>query len=138
VGSQAALFHEPAYAVGGFPPPCNPMDKQRLHNGISNRHARIQRSKGSLENKLDMPAQALHLAASKLADILAVEQDFPAAYALQLRQRTPCGGLAATRLAHDGQGFTRIEVEADLLDGVNALAHTAKDAACNIKACYQL
>ncbi|CUK21701.1 Uncharacterised protein [Achromobacter sp. 2789STDY5608615] len=133
LGHEAALVHQPAHPFLRLGAAGDAVDQQRLHDGVADRHARVERGERILEDELDVPAQRLHGAAAQRADVLAVEFDRAAAALDQLQQRAAGGGLAAAGLAHQRQRLAWIQVEADLLHGVHALLHAAEDAAGDVE-----
>eukprot|EP01022_Parablepharisma_sp_SALTPOND_P030360 TRINITY_DN760_c2_g5_i1.p1 TRINITY_DN760_c2_g5~~TRINITY_DN760_c2_g5_i1.p1 ORF type:complete len:1316 (-),score=509.04 TRINITY_DN760_c2_g5_i1:3474-7421(-) len=114
------------------------MYQHRLHDGIADRHARIERGKRILEDELDIATQLAQLAARQLRQVAPAEFDTATGDIDQAQQGTAGGGLAAAGLADDGQGLAGIQIEADLLHRMHALLHTTEDAALDIKAGGQL
>ena len=72
------------------------------------RHARIERGEGVLEDDLHARAQRPHLRAALVVDRLAVEEDFAALVSLiEPDQRLAEGGLARAGLADEAERLVR-------------------------------
>ncbi len=95
------------------------VDLQRLGDDVADRHARVQRRVGVLEDHLHLAAHLAHLAAVQLGQVLAVEDDLAAGRLVELQDGAAGGGLAAAGLADQAEGLALLDVERDAVDGLD-------------------
>src|SRR3954447_26234961 len=80
-------------------------------------HAWVKRARGILEDQLQPSPLPSKVPAVERKDVPAVELDGPARGLDQPQQQTTCGGLAASALADEGQGFSTSYFEAHAVHG---------------------
>ena len=95
---------------------CDAVHLQRLGDDVADRHARIERRIGILEDDLDLPADHPHLPPLQGGDVGAVEFDAARGRLDQPHDQAAGGGFAAARFADHGQRLALIDVEADIID----------------------
>src|SRR5699024_4549518 len=71
-----------------------------------------------LEDELDVLAVRQHLLVGQRRDVGALEVDLPAGRIVQLRQNPSGRRLAATRLPHEPQRLSGVQLETDAVDGL--------------------
>jgi hypothetical protein len=94
-------------------------DPEGLHplgDRIAHAHARVQGGQRILEHDLDLTAVGAQLRRRQGEQVHAVEPDPPRLGIDQAQQRAADRGLAAPRLAHQGQGAPRRDLEVDAVD----------------------
>ena len=84
-------------------------------------HARIQCGGGVLENNGYHAANLAAVRGRTLGHFLPAEKYLPRGWDLQPTHDIRGGGLAAARLTHDADGFTRINGKREPLDSVDVL-----------------
>ncbi len=134
VGRQADLLEQPAHARLRFVAAGDAVHQQRLHDRVTDRHARVERGERVLEDELDVATQCLHVLLGQLEDVAAVELDRTALALDQAQQRAPGGRLAAARFADQRQRLARMQVEAQLFDRMHAARDAAEEAAAQVEA----
>jgi hypothetical protein len=100
----------------------------RLLQDLPNRVAAVEGFCGILEHDLHLLTQGSHLLGREVGDVTPLEGDGAGARLEQLEQRTPQGGLAASRLPHQAKGLPLPEIKADAIhrvDGVLLAQETA-------------
>ena len=105
----------------------------RLGHLVVDREQRIQRRHRILEDRRDAPpADAAHLALTLRHEILALQLDAaahdPGARREQAHDRVAGGGLAASRLADEAEGFSGLDGEADAVHRL----HHARSAEADV------
>ena len=116
---QAHGSHQLQYALF----PClfifdDPVQFQRLRNGLADRHAGIQRRKRILEYDLHLLTKGAHLSFGQRGNIRSVE-DHLARSGLQQTQDGPAdGGFAAAGFAYDPQGLASFDLKGNVVHGM--------------------
>ena len=133
-GLQAHLVEQPFHALLCLFAGGHLMHQQRLHDGVADRHARVQRGEWVLEDELDVSAKRLEGGPLQLADVLAGKFDAAALAVHQAQERPSRRRLAAARFADQRQRLTRVEIETDLLHSMHPARNAAEDARGHVKA----
>jgi hypothetical protein len=89
---------------------------QRLFQHRADRHARIERAVGVLEDDLHLPAQGTNFTFLEVGNFFIVEPYFPCAWLEEAQQQPADGGLAAARFADQGQRLAFGELQAHAVD----------------------
>ena len=85
--------------------------------------ALVQGGHGILEDHLDLVGDlAIQLLGDAAGDLLAVELDGAAAGGVHADDAAANGGFAGAGFAHDAEGLALVDIEADALHGLEALA----------------
>ena len=117
---QAHALHQLAHAVVDVL--CvHALVAQRLADDAGHGHAGVQRRVGILEDHLHAAAVGQHLLFIKGCDVRAVQQNLARRGLVQAHDGAADGGLSAAGLAHQAEGLARIEVEADVVHGLERL-----------------
>ena len=95
------------------------VDLHRLGDDVADRHARVQRGVGVLEDHLQVAAHLAHLATVELRQVLALEDHLAGGRLVELQDGATGRGLAATGLAHQTERLTLLDVEGDAVDGLD-------------------
>src|SRR5205823_3281561 len=91
------------------------VDEQRLRDDVTDRHARIERGVGVLEDDLQL---ASYLAQARLLhprQVLTAEHDGPGRRLQQLQDAISGGRLPRSRFPHESKRLTGIDVEGDIV-----------------------
>ena len=104
------------------------MDEQRLADDLADRHARVERSVGVLEDDLHVPSQGSQRAAGHRGDVLALEQDLAGRRFDQLHDESAGRGLAAAGFAHEPQDLALGDRKTDAVDGLHLSGDPGQDA----------
>ena len=95
---------------------------ERLGQHLADRHARVERAVGVLEDDLHLAAQAPHALARECQDIAPLEPDRPAV-GIDEAQHQPAGrGFPAPALAHERERLAGREGEVDAVDRLDRAA----------------
>ena len=92
------------------------VDDQRLGDGASHLHARVERRPGILEHRLHLGAVGAERVALQAVDRLALEQDAALGRRLEIEDHARRRGLAAARFAHQAQRLAGADLEGDVVD----------------------
>jgi hypothetical protein len=92
------------------------VDVERLGDGVSRGHPRVERGVRVLEDHLEPTAQVLELPPVDGGDVRAVELDRARRGLVQPHDRPPGRALAAARLPDEAKGLALPELEADPVD----------------------
>ena len=95
------------------------MDLQGLADDLADRHARIQRSVGILEDDLHLAAEPPELGLVEVEHVLAVEAHRASGRLDQAQQHAARGRLAASGLADQRQGLAGLDGERHAVDGAH-------------------
>ena len=110
------------------------VDDERLGDDLADGHARVQARVGVLEDELHVMAHALELALVHVSHVLALEHHLAVRGVREAHDAAARRGLAAARLAHEAEGLAGIDVEADVVDGLDGLLVPAgKDAGVDVE-----
>ena len=105
------------------------VNQQRFFNGFSNAYARVQRGKRILKNDLYLFAQEAKFLPRKIENIASLKKDLAGGRRHDaqncLRQRA----FAATTFAHKPQGLAAMDVEGDVVNGLNVALLSGEQAA---------
>ena len=112
----AKPFQQPGHAPLCFPSAHHVVHQQRLHDGETDRQARIERGVGILKDELNIAPQVLQRRPLQLIDSPPGEGDGAALAVHQLQQRAPGGGLAAAGLAHQSQRLAGKDLKRHAID----------------------
>src|SRR5581483_5518738 len=93
------------------------MQRQGLAEDLPDRHARIERGVGILEDDLRLLAERAQLIVVEGKQVAALETDAAGIRLDQAQHQPADGGLAAAGLADQRQRLAGIDVEADAVDG---------------------
>ena len=94
-------------------------DLQRRGEDLADALAGVQRGLRVLEDHLHLAADRLHLPATGLGDVLAMEADRARGRRQQPHEHADQRRFAAPGLADDPERLTRVEMEGDVVDGVD-------------------
>ena len=121
------MLEQPPHAIGrgSFG---DTVHVQRLGDREPDREARVQRRERILEHHLDFAPQRAHLIGRQARDVAPGQLDAAAVDVDQPQQRASGGRLAATGFPDQRQRFAGTQIEADLLDRVDAAAHASEQA----------
>src|SRR5581483_4613048 len=92
------------------------MQRQRLAEDLSDRHARVEGSIGILEDDLRLPAKRAQRIRVEVEQIAAFEPNAARVRFDQAQHEAADGGLAAAGFADESQRLAGIDVEADAVD----------------------
>ncbi len=95
------------------------VDFHGLADDLAYFHARIERAVGVLENDLNLLPYRDQALLVELVQVDALEDDVAGRRVLELQDAAPRGGLAAARFAHQPEGLTLLDLEADVVDGLH-------------------
>ena len=108
------------------------VDAQRLADGFEHIHAGVERGKGVLEDHLDGSAEEPHLFAAEVieGEILAVgvQNCLAAGWFVDAHQAAAQGCFAAAALADDAEHLSALDVQADIIDGLDVGDGAAEEA----------
>jgi hypothetical protein len=93
-----------------------PVDLQRMGDGLADRHRRVERRVRVLEHDLHAPPVLAQLPLAQLRDVPTFEDDAARGGANEPEQRAPERGLTAPRLADQPEHLARPEVERHIVD----------------------
>src|SRR5579884_768757 len=79
---------------------------ERLGYDLVDRHPRVKRAEGVLEDHLHLPTHRTHLSRPQLCNVPPTDDDAPGSDGHEPQQRPAQGGLAASALAHEPERFT--------------------------------
>ena len=105
------------------------MDDQRLADDRADRHARVERGVGILEDDLHVAAQRAQRLAVERDDALAFEPHLARGRLDEPQDAAPGGRLAAAGFADEPQRLAGADLEADTVDRVHLLAGAARESA---------
>ena len=126
---EAHVGEELAHASGDRRGPLDQaVGADRLGDDALHAPARIEARVRVLEDHLEPPAQLQHLVRVRGAEVLAVEHDATARRRVQPADEARDGGLAAARLAHDGECLAGREMKIHTIDGANMARDSPKGA----------
>src|SRR5208282_1677070 len=104
------------------------VDGERLGQHLGNRHARVERAIGVLEDDLHLAPQGPHLLPREAEDVAAPEAD-GAGIGIDEAQHQPARGrFAAAALADECQRLSGREAEINTVDGLDRAARAAEEA----------
>ena len=86
-----------------------------LGDDLTNRHTRIQRSIGILENELHLAAHVLDLMLAHLRNVFALEEHLAGRRLGEAHDGAARRGLTATGLANQTEGLARIDLKRDVV-----------------------
>ena len=92
------------------------MQRQRLAQDLADRHARIERGVGVLEDDLRLPAERAQLVGVEREQVAALETDAAGIRLDQAQHQPADGGFAAAGFADQRQRLAGIDMEADAVD----------------------
>ena len=93
------------------------VDAHRLRHDRADRHPRVERAEGVLEDDLHLPARRPQLGGGEAHDVAIAEADRAARRLVQAEDRPPERALPAAALADEAEGLARVELEAHAIDG---------------------
>ena len=102
-------------------------DPERRGEDLADALAGVQRRLRVLEDHLHLAADRLHLPAAGLGDVVAVEADRARGRRQQPHQHADQRRLAAPGLADDPERLAGVEVEGDVVDGVDVRGRAIDD-----------
>jgi hypothetical protein len=102
------------------------MDGKGLHDGFSDRQARVQRAERILEDDLHAPPHAAHLGRTQGRDIDALETDLAAGRLDQPEQQAPGGRLAAAGFPDEPERLPARDRKVDAVDGARRRSSCGK------------
>src|SRR3954467_9343196 len=109
------------------------MRADRLGDRGADLEPRVERGERVLEHVLHLAAQGRLPRRVERGDVLAVEDDLAGLRLLQADVAAPGGGLAAAALANEAERLGGRDLEADLLDGVDAPGQPPEQAAAHVE-----
>ena len=95
------------------------MDRKRFADDVTDRHPRVQRGVGVLEDHLDVAAHVFGLTPVQARDVLAVDLDGTRRGTFQPDQHLGERGLSGTTLTDDAESLTRMQVETHPVHGLH-------------------
>ena len=101
------------------------MDDQRLGDDLLDRHARIERAEGVLEDRLGAAAKAAQRRVGRARDVLAVEEDAAGGGLVQPQHEIADRALARAGLADEAQHLAGLDRERDAVDRLQAAGRRA-------------
>ena len=105
------------------------MNDQGFANDGADVHARVERGIGVLKDDLDVAAQQAEFAGLQRPDVAAFKMNLARGRLDQAQHATPGGRLAAAGFADQPEGFAALDVKIDAVDGMDAAALAAEQAA---------
>ena len=110
---------------------------ERLGDLIARPHARVERGLGILEDDLQLAAAAAELLALELQPVDTAEANLSGVRREQPGHDSPGRGLAAARLADEGEGLAGFDPEVDAPQGGKRAARGPEHAPSNREALLQ-
>ena len=95
------------------------MDLQRLGDDAAHGHAGIQRREWVLENHLHVAPIGNQVVRAELGYVLALVIHDAFGRLIDLQNGAASGGFTTAALSHQSEGLTALDVERDVIDGVN-------------------
>ena len=135
---QADALQQPGHPLLCLPAAHHVVYQQRLHDGKTDRQARIERGVGILKDELNIAPQVLQRRPLQLVYPPPGEGDGAALAVHQLQQRAPGGGLAAAGLAYQPQRLAGVKIETDVFHRVHPASNPIEQPAAQIKARDQM
>ena len=94
------------------------VDVDALGDDVGHRHARVERAVRILEDHLHLALELLTVLAGERVDVLALVEHLAIGLVVQADAGAPARGLAAAGLAHHAQGLALVDVERDVVHGL--------------------
>ena len=104
------------------------MNDQRLRDDLADGHTRVQTRIGILENELHVVTHALQVLLVHGGDVLTIEEDLATRGVREAHDAAASRGLTAAGLTNEAEGLAGKDVEADVVDRLNALLLLGEDA----------
>ena len=104
------------------------VDLEGLPDDVADRHPRVERGVGVLEDDLDVAAQLAHVAGGRLLHLQPLEDHLASGGFLQAHDQSSQGRLPTTGLADDAEGLALVQLERDTVDGLHVPGGAAHDA----------
>src|SRR6266540_2229873 len=114
--AQADDAQELRYALLELGPAHELVDAQRLPDDLANRHARVERRVGILEDDLHLSPNVTHAPAAQAGDVLSVEHDPARGRNDEPDDRAAESRLAAPGLADEPHGLAGRDAQIDAVD----------------------
>src|SRR5205814_4598990 len=95
------------------------MNNQAFAYALTYGHPGVERREGVLENDLYVAAQFFEVASAIVKNVLTLEQHFATCRGHEAQNRTPNRGFAAARLAHEPQGLSTPDEEANVVNSLH-------------------
>ena len=109
------------------------MDRQRLPDDVADRHARVERRVGVLEDDLHLFAQLADFLARELLHVAAFEENLAFGRRQKAQHDASRRRLARAGLAHEAQRFALPDRKVDAVDGAHVADVTRQNAGVNRK-----
>jgi hypothetical protein len=128
LGREADDVHQLLHAFLRFRPRL-PVDHERVGDDRAHPLARVERCRRVLEHHLQLAPQRPQSPAAEPRDVAALEDDLPRGQLVQAHEAAAERRLAAAGLADETERLTRVDLEADAVDGLHARDLAADDPA---------
>ena len=119
VGVQPHTFKQCLDFLAAFLRRPDVVNLQRLRDDTSNRHTRVQRRIGVLEDHLHFAAHLTQVFALERDQVGALEFDIAGSRAIKLQDRSPGSRFAATAFTHQAERLAPEYVEAHVVHGLD-------------------
>ena len=96
------------------------MDRYRLVDDLLDRHARVERAEGILEDDLHVTAETAQVRSAGAQDIVAVEDHLAGVGFDEPQQHPSQGAFAGTGFADEAQGLAGLDGQGDVVDGADS------------------
>src|SRR5204863_2951467 len=121
VGVEADYLEQPLRAPPARAPVADPMDDERLRNDVSDGHPRVERRIRVLEDDLHLAPHFAQLLAPDGRQLAAEELHRPLRRLQKLEDAVAGRRLARTRLADQPERLARVDLEGDVVDGLDVV-----------------
>src|SRR6266545_416634 len=118
---EADDFEQPLRASPPRAAVTDPVDGERLGDDVADGHPWVQGGVRVLKDDLHLPPHLPQLRARHLRQVLAEEANRPGGRLQELKDAVAGRRLARARLAHEAERLTRVDLERDVVDGLDVI-----------------
>ena len=121
VGEEPDHLQQLGDAIGDLRLGQDAVHADRLGDDLADRHARIERGIGVLEDHLHLLAHGDHLLAVERREVHALEADLARGRVVEAQHQAAEGGFSAAGLADQPQRLAALDGDRDVVDGAHQL-----------------